>query len=114
MSDLAWLGGIDVLSVEIALSMAVLLLLVIDLALPHGNKRVLGWIALIELVLCFGATFVLDLEGSALSGAYVGDEMAVFFKRLFLGAGILAYSQAPKKPPHPIRNSEFLLLEAQH
>ncbi|MEE2960834.1 MAG: NADH-quinone oxidoreductase subunit N [Myxococcota bacterium] len=90
MSSLAWLTGMHVLNIEVMLAICALVLLLADIIMPHGDKKVLGWVAAAELLLCLVATFVLDLQGSALSEAYFGDPMAVFFKRLFLVSGLVA------------------------
>ena len=84
----AWLG-MNVLAVDVMIALAGLSLMLGDVVLPHGSKKILGWTALAQLVLCLVATFFLPLHGAALSGAYVGDDLAIFFKRLFLFAGIL-------------------------
>ncbi len=84
----AW-QGLNVLIVDAMVAACGLSLVVGDVILPHGNKRILGWTALVQLILCLAATFFVPLEGAALSGAYVGDAMTLLFKRLFLFAGIL-------------------------
>jgi len=85
----AW-QGMGVLTVDIMLALCALTLMLGDLVLPHGRKRVLGITALAQLLLCFVATFFVNLDGVALSGAYVGDALAVMFKRIFLFSGMLA------------------------
>ena len=62
----AWLG-MNVLAVDVMLALSGLTLMLGDLVLPHGNKRILGWTALAQLILCLTATFFLPLEGAALS-----------------------------------------------
>lgn len=87
--DAAW-QGMSVLTVDVMLALSGLTLLLGDVVLPHGNKRILGWTALAQLGLCLAATFFVDLDGVALSGAYVGDALVVMWKRIFLFAGMLA------------------------
>ncbi len=84
----AW-AGMGVLSVDVMIALSAITLLLGDVVLPHGNKRLLGWTALVQLVLCLVATFFLDLHGSALSGAYVGGPVAVMLKRIFLFSAIV-------------------------
>ncbi len=74
--DAAW-QGMSVLIVDVMLALSGLTLLLGDVVLPHGNKRILGWTALAQLGLCLAATFFVDLDGVALSGAYVGDALVV-------------------------------------
>ncbi len=64
--------------------------LVTDLILPPGDKRLLGWGALYTLLAALLATFAMELTGPAIFGAYVGDPVALMFKRVFLAAGVLA------------------------
>ena len=83
----AALDGIEILAVDGLLAVSALGLLLVDVAMPAGNKRVIGYGALLLLGLAFAATFTLDLTGTALSGAYVGDGFAIWCKRIFIGAG---------------------------
>jgi len=85
-----WLQGMQVLTVDFMLAGAAIMLVIIDLILPKAQKWLIGWVALAQVLLCLAGTFVLDLNGAAMSGAYVGDPMAVLFKQIFLGIGALA------------------------
>ena len=76
--------------VDIMLVISGLVVLIADVAFPLPMRRRLGHVALAELLLCLLATFVLDLSGPSVAGAYVGDGLALIFKRIFLVTGILA------------------------
>lgn len=78
------------LHVDLILSAGILVLLLGDALLPPGKHRWTGVYALMLLLGCFGLTFVLELSGAALSGAYVGDGLSLLFKRIFLGAAMVA------------------------
>jgi len=85
----AWVG-LDVLVVQVMLALSAIGLLLADVILPHGNKRLLGWAAFAQLLLCFVATFFVDLHGMAFAGAWVGDGLTVMLVRIFLAGGALA------------------------
>jgi len=83
----AALDGVEILAVDGMVALSALGLLLADVAMPAGNKKILGYGTLLLLGLAFAATFVLDLTGTALMGAYVGDGFAIWLKRIFLAAG---------------------------
>ncbi len=87
-------------------------MLVADLIMPHGEKRVLGWGAAAALLGALVATVVLDLNGTAVGGGYVGDAMAIFFKQVFLAGGLLAVlgSIEGVAERFPRRQTEYYLL----
>ncbi len=89
LMDAAW-AGLDVLVIQMMLGLSAIGLLIGDMVLPHGNKRLLGWTALVQLSLCFAASFFVNLEGNAFAGAWVGDAMTVMLVRVFLAAGMVA------------------------
>lgn len=109
--DAAW-SGLSILSVDIMLAVSALTLMLGDVVLPAGNKRILAWTALAQLTLCLTATFFVDLEGVAVMGAYVGDGMSVMLKRIFLVAGILAVlgGMSGVERDAPRRQGEFYQL----
>ena len=78
------------LAADLVLVVAIAAILVTDLVLPPGDKRLLGWGALYGLLAALLATFAIDLNGSAVFGAYHGDPMAVMFKQIFIIGGTLA------------------------
>jgi NADH-quinone oxidoreductase subunit N len=100
------------LSIDLALLGATLLLLAIDLGLPHGRKRWLGLLASAMLAGLFALTFFVDSSGSAFAGAYVGGAWALMFKRIALAAGALACLGAVDHVDRhfPGRQAEFYLL----
>ncbi|MCO4760825.1 MAG: NADH-quinone oxidoreductase subunit N [Myxococcales bacterium] len=87
MSAFDALNGVEILAVDGIVAVGALGLLLADVAMPAGNKRILGYCTLLLLALGFTATFTLDLTGTALGGAYVGDGFAIWCKRIFLAAG---------------------------
>ena len=60
----------------------------IDLVLPHGRKRGLGHLTAALLAGLFALSFLIDVSGTTMSGAYHGDDWVLFFKRLALLAGV--------------------------
>lgn len=77
---------------EIAVVIAGLVVLLVDLWTPADRKRHdLGIAALISLLVIFGATFFVQPEGTswAFNYMHVMDDFAWFFKRFFLLAGIV-------------------------
>lgn len=110
-----WMAGLQVLAVPVLLTVSMLVLVLADLLLPGSRgdraqgatslrdlrkatapadnearaRNILGWVALAQLFLCLGATFLAP-QGTLPGGAYVHDAMAVMMERLFLVAGILA------------------------
>lgn len=78
------------LQVDLMLGAGILVLLLGDALMPPGKHRWTGVYSLFLLLGCFALTFALDLMGPALSGTYVGDPLALVFKRIFLGAAIVA------------------------
>jgi NADH-quinone oxidoreductase subunit N len=51
--------------------------------------RALGWLVTAFLLFVLGASFFVDVSGVVPHGAYVSDGWVLFFKRLFLVAGVL-------------------------
>ena len=78
------------LAADLVLLLGMGTLLTVDLVLPPGDKRLLGWGALYTLAAALAATFLVDLTGEAVGGAYLGDPTAVMFKRIFFATGGLA------------------------
>ena len=78
------------LAADLVLVVGIGAILVTDLVLPPGDKRLLGWGALYALLAALLATFAMDLSGAAVNGAYVGDPVALVFKRIFFVGGALA------------------------
>jgi NADH-quinone oxidoreductase subunit N len=87
--SVTFLGDFAPLAVDLVLAIGAFTVLLADIALPAGDKRVLAWGTLAALLVALGATFGLDVSGEAWGGAYVGDELALFFKRIFLIGGAL-------------------------
>ncbi len=84
----------------------------VDLALPHGRKRALGYLTAVLLAGLFVVSFFIDVSGSALSGAYQGDAWVLFFKRFALVAGVFVSLGAVDYVDRhfPTRQGEFWVL----
>lgn len=89
-----------------------LVVFVADLLLPNGEKRGLGALTAFGLLGLLGASFLLDLEGTAFTGAYATDTFALYLKRTFLVAGFLgvlgSIDHLDRKLPN--RQGEYYLL----
>ena len=112
MNDVVWLEGLHFLAVDLIIAVAAILLIVVDLFLPKDKRWISGWVALFEVTLAFVATWFLDLTGEALSGAYVGDDLSILFKRIFLGIAALAIlgSMSRLKRDAAPRQAEYFVL----
>jgi NADH-quinone oxidoreductase subunit N len=100
------------LALDILLAFVALLVFVVDLLMPAEEKRGLGILAAAGVALTLVASFFVDISGSAFGGAYVGDGVALYLKRIFLAAGtlgiLLAVDHADKKFGR--RQGEYYLL----
>ena len=78
------------ISLEIAVLLLGLGLLLLDLWTPSKRKPLLGYVAAVGLFGIFLCSFSFEVTGynDAFFGNYVLDPMAMFFKRLFLLAGV--------------------------
>ena len=81
----AWLP----LRPELALLALAILVLIIGIVRKGDPGRLIGWITLVGLISILTFTFFVD-EGSLLGATYVLDGLAMFAKRLFLGAAALS------------------------
>jgi NADH-quinone oxidoreductase subunit N len=99
------------LSLDLLLAGGILLLLAIDMIFPRLGRANAALTALI-LAGVLGASFVVDTRGSAIGGTYVGGAWPLLFKRIFLGAGIIATlgSAAHVERHYPRRQGEYYLL----
>lgn len=77
------------LMLDVLLLFCVLQVLVVDLIMPHGRKRALGYMTAVLLALVFAVSFFVDTSGTAFFGAYQGGTWPLFFKRIFLGIGVI-------------------------
>ncbi|MFO0555647.1 MAG: NADH-quinone oxidoreductase subunit N [Polyangiaceae bacterium] len=101
------------LSLALAVAALMVLVLLVDLALPPGKSgRLLGQLTTVGLLAIFGLSFAVDLGGSAGRGAYFGTAWVTFFQRLFLVAGALAamgsLDYVARTTPH--RQGEYYML----
>lgn len=100
------------LAIDFGVLALILSLILGDLLLGAKSGKILGLSAGLSLLVLLAATFNLNLNGSAFSGAYVGDAWSTFFKRLFLLSGGLAIlgglDHVSRHYPH--RQTEFYLM----
>ncbi|HEY7040549.1 MAG TPA: NADH-quinone oxidoreductase subunit N [Methylomirabilota bacterium] len=81
------------LSLEIGLAVLMLIVFLVGLVMPSGDKRRVGVIAAIGLVILLGLSWRIEAGAEMFNGAFVQDELALFAKRLFIVAtliGVLA------------------------
>ena len=81
------------LVLETGVAILMLIVLLAGLLMPAGDKRRVGVLAGVGLVVLFGVSLRADPATELFRGAFVQDELAVFSKRLFLLAtliGVLA------------------------
>lgn len=81
----AWL---QVFSLDLAVAVMALAVLGVD-AFVRVPGRVLGWLTAAGLAAVLAASFVVDTSGVVPHGAYVSGAWVIFFKRVFLVAGLL-------------------------
>jgi NADH-quinone oxidoreductase subunit N len=89
-------NGFDVSSglvLEIGLAVLMLIVFLVGLIMPAGDKRRVGVLTAIGLVILLGVSWRAEAGAEIFSGAFVQDELALFAKRLFIVAtliGVLA------------------------
>jgi NADH-quinone oxidoreductase subunit N len=86
----------SLISLEIAVVLLGLGLLLLDLWTPAAHKRKLGYVAALAVLGVFAYTFRLDAFEAklAFNNSYVFDGLALFFKRFFLIAAVLVLVMA--------------------
>jgi NADH-quinone oxidoreductase subunit N len=75
---------------ELALLALAVLVLLTGLVRRGDPGGWIGWIALVGLFAIFGLTFLADEGRSLFGGAFVQDSLAIFAKRLFVGATVIS------------------------
>lgn len=100
------------LSLDIALAVGIIILILVDLFQPEESPSVAGPLAAVMLAFVFIASFFLDTDGSAFAGTYIGSPWTLFLKRVFLAAGFLAVlgSFEHVRKYQPRREGEYYLL----
>jgi len=99
------------LVLETGLAILMLIVLFVGLFMPSEDKRRVGVLAGIGLVVLFGVSLRTESGTELFRGAFVQDELAVFTKRLFLLAtliGVLA-SLPLRAPAFARRATEYYL-----
>ena len=90
------MNGFDVssaLGIEIGLAVLMLIVFLVGLLMPAGDKRRVGVLTAIGLVILLGVSWRTEAGAEIFNGAFVQDELALFAKRLFIVAtliGVLA------------------------
>lgn len=80
---------IPAIALEIFVVCLGIFLLMADAFQEKLDKRAIAWGGIIGLAAVFALTFFVRAEGSAFSGFYLNDPLALLFKRFALGAGIV-------------------------
>lgn len=90
------MSDFGVIGLELAVVAGGLALLLLDLWCAPESRRHLGYVALAVVGVVLVASFAVSLPGPRLAfgGSYVLDEFALFFKRLFLAAGLVVLGMA--------------------
>src|SRR4051812_39608255 len=90
------MNNYSLLSLEIAVVLLGLALLLVDLWTPAEHKRKLGFVAAGVLGLIFIGSFKMGITEPqyAFHGMYVFDGLALFFKQFFLVAAIIVLIMA--------------------
>ncbi len=105
------MSWMHVFTLDLAVVALALLVLVVD-AFVRLPGRVLGGFIALALLGVFAASFVVDVSGLAPGGVYQSGEWALFFKRVFLVAGVLgvlgAMEWLERATPH--RQAEYYAL----
>jgi NADH-quinone oxidoreductase subunit N len=99
-------------ALEIGLAGLLLLVFVVNLISRGEDRRAVGWLATVGVLVLLGVAMALPPAGSTLGGMFVQDGLAVFSKRLFLAAtfiGLLAGMSATDGP-FVRRSGEYHLL----
>jgi NADH-quinone oxidoreductase subunit N len=81
------------LGIEIGLAVLMLIVFLVGLVMPAGDKRRVGVLTAIGLVILLGVSWRAEAGAEIFNGAFVQDELALFAKRLFIVAtliGVLA------------------------
>src|SRR4029079_505491 len=75
---------------EVALFVLAVVVLSIGLVRRGDSGHVIGWVTLIGLLATVGLTFLAREGQSLLGGSFVNDTLAIFSKKLFVGAAALS------------------------
>ncbi len=96
------------LVVEAAVFLVAVVALVAGLVLQE-RARPVGWVALVGVAVAFGLTFTAREGAVAFEGAFVQDALALFVKRLVLGAAFLSLlaSLTQERPTFARRSGEY-------
>ncbi|MDH5490860.1 MAG: proton-conducting transporter membrane subunit, partial [Myxococcales bacterium] len=100
------------LALDLLLAAGLLFVFLADLILGPRQGKSLGYLSAFILLTILVASFWLDTHGLAFGGAYIGGPWPLFFKRVFLAAGVLVClgSADHIAARQPNRQGEYYLL----
>jgi len=78
------------LTLEIALTIGIFVIFLLDLFLQRERKKILGYLSFLLLMIVLGISMSKSIYGTAFSGTFVSDSFAVTMKQIFLVATGLA------------------------
>lgn len=78
------------LTLEIALTIGIFVIFLLDLFLQRETKKILGYLSFLLLIIVLGISMSKSIYGTAFSGTFVSDSFAVTMKQIFLIATGLA------------------------
>ena len=78
------------LTLEIALTIGIFVIFLLDLFLQRKTKKILGYLSFLLLIIVLGISMSKSIYGTAFSGTFVSDSFAVTMKQIFLVATGLA------------------------
>ncbi len=78
------------LTLEIALTIGIFVIFLLDLFLQRETKKILGYLSFLLLIIVLGFSMSKSIYGTAFSGTFVSDSFAVTMKQIFLIATGLA------------------------
>ncbi len=83
-------ANLDLLTPEFALAGLAFLVLVADLLLPEGHKRLLGWLSIAGLLAIIAVSVIMlwGVEETLYDGLLAVDDFSLWFKVLFMGIGV--------------------------
>src|SRR3989337_4070577 len=78
------------LTLEIALTIGIVVIFLLDLFLQRERKRILGYLSFLLLIIVLGISMSRSIYGTAFSDTFVSDSFSVTLNQIFLIATALA------------------------